>query len=55
MVLEHLVNHFPCGFYRVFASKQPSVALHRIAQQALVGRFFSRLLFQQIKLSAARR
>ena len=51
MVFEYLIDHRPCGFHRVFASKQASVALHRVAQQPFVGRFFPRLLFQQIQLA----
>ena len=55
MVLEHVIDHCPCGFHCILAGKQRSVAFHCVAQQPFVGRFFSRLLFRSDKALAALR
>jgi hypothetical protein len=43
VVLEDWVDHHPGGLHRVLASKERSIADHRIAQKSLVRRLFSGL------------
>ena len=51
MVRKDRLDHRPGGLNRVLTSEERAVASHGVAQQPLVGRFLSRLFFEQIKLS----
>ena len=48
--LKNGIDRRPGGFNRILAGEERSVAGHGVAQQQLVGRFFVRLLFEQIEL-----
>jgi hypothetical protein len=45
MGLEDPIDNRPCGFNRVLACEERPIAMHGIAQEPLVRRFFSRLSF----------
>jgi hypothetical protein len=49
--LKDWVNYRPCGFHRVLASKECSIARQGVAQEPLVGRFLSRPFLGQVELS----
>ena len=51
MFLEDWIDHRPGGLDRVLAGEERSVAGHGVAQEPLVGRFLSRLFFDQIEFS----
>ena len=45
------LDHRPGGLDRVLAGEERSIAGHGVAQKPLVGRFLSRLFFEQVELS----
>src|SRR5512135_458500 len=47
--LKDRVDHRPGGLNRVLSGEERSIASHGISQKPLVGRFLSRLLFNQIE------
>src|SRR5450432_544185 len=49
--LKDWVNYRPCGFHRVLASEECSIAGQGVAQEPLVGRFLSRPFLEQVELS----
>ena len=51
MPLKDWVDHRPGGFHRILTSEECSIAGQGVAQEPLVGRFFSRLFLEQVELS----
>ena len=49
--LEDRLDHRPGGLNRVLTGEERSVAGHGVAQEPLVGRFLSRLFFDQVEFS----
>ena len=49
--IKNWLNHRPSGLNCFLTSEECAVAGHGIAQQPLIGRFFTRLLFDQIEFS----
>ena len=51
MGLKDRIDHRPGGLNRVFTREECSVTQHGVAQKSLVGRFLSRLFFDQVEFS----
>ena len=51
VLLQDWVNYRPCGFHRVLASEECSIAAQGVAQEPLVGRFLSRPFLEQVEFS----
>ena len=49
--LKDWLDHRPGGLDRVFTGEERAVAGHGVAQEPLVGRFLSRLFFDQVEFS----
>ena len=49
--LKDWIDHRPGGLDRVLTGEERSIAGHGVAQKPLVGRFLSRLFFEQVELS----
>ena len=49
--LKDWIDHRPSGLDRVLTGEERSIADHGVAQKPLVGRFLSRLFFEQVELS----
>ena len=51
MVLKDWIDHRPCCLNCVLTGEERSIAGHGVAQEPLVGRFLSRLFFDQVEFS----
>jgi hypothetical protein len=49
--LKDWVHHRPGGFHRLLTSEEGSIAGQGVAQEAIVGRFLSRLFLKQVELA----
>src|SRR5271169_6809832 len=49
--LQDWIDPGPGGLHRILTGEERSIAGHGIAQKPFIGRFLSRLLFQQVELS----
>jgi len=48
---KNWIDHCPRGLNRAFTRKERSIADHGVAQKPLVGRFLSRLIFEEVELT----